>query len=484
MSLTKVSYSMIQGECGNVYDYGPIGTGDDTATIQAAITANYGRALYFPAGTYQVTNLTIAGEINLIGDGYSLTGITQISGTTGAVITINGVRHPSMRHLEIAGNASGSDCVQIIGASSGNQFFDCFFTGAGRDGIHVAGTTDNVVILDCIVEVNGRHGIFFDSGTTACSVISSRIVSNVGNGVVASGNVLNPGVKVSENVFGGNAIGVQLINQYFSIVSDNTILLSDSHGIEMQGASYCNIIGNIVNNNTGDGISITSGVVVSNYNNINNNNIRLNANGIYFNTTAGGGSNNVTGNVIINNSAVGIGLVGTGNNSIIGNQILANGLTSTPKYGVYLDDNGTGAASNNRIVGNSIDNLGNGALQTTGIYNDANAYFTTITNNNIVATTPVNIVGGSVLTIRDNQGYITESSGATSIASGSTSVTVSHGLSATPSYNSITMTLAGLSTSDPGEIYVTSITSTQFTINCRNNPGAGGLPVYWRASLY
>jgi parallel beta-helix repeat protein len=483
MSLTKVSFSMIQGQCGNIVDYGPLNTSNDTATIQAAIDDNYGKSLFIPAGTYQVSNLTITGEINLIGEGYSLSQITQIAGSTGAVITIDDVRHPSMRHLSIAGTSTGSDCVRITGASSGNQFIDCFFTLAGRDGLHVTGTTDNVVVLDCIIEVCGRHGVFFDSGTTAGLVTNSRIVSNVGNGVVASGNVLNPGVKITENVFGGNVIGIQLINQYFNIVSDNTILLASSHGIELNGASYNNITGNIVNNNTGDGIHITEDVVISTYNNITDNNIRLNANGIYFDGT-GGGSNNVANNVVINNLAVGIGIVGSGNNTILGNQVLGNGLTATPKYGIYLSDGGSGAASNNRIVGNSITNLGNGALQTTAIYNDSSASNTTITNNNIVATTPLNVAGGSILTVRDNQGYITESQGAVTIPSGSTSAVITHGLSVTPTVGAFTLTLAGAATNDPGDLFVTNLTSTQATLNCRNNPGATGLPIYWKASIY
>lgn len=482
MSLTKSSFFMTQGQCGNIFDYGPLDTGNDTATIQAAINANYGKSLFIPAGTYQVSNLYITGEINLIGEGYSLSQLAQIPGSTGAVVTIDNIRHPSMRHLSIAGTSTGTDCVQIINACSGNQFFDCFFTLAGRDGLHVEGTTDNVVVLDCIVEVNGRHGIFFDFGTTGCSVINSRIVSNVGNGVVASGNVLNPGVKISENVFGGNAIGIQLINQYFNVVSNNTILLASSHGIELKGASYNNITGNIVNNNTGDGIHITEDVVVSTYNNITDNNIRLNANGIYFNAT-GGGYNNVANNVVINNLAVGIGIVGSGENTILSNQVLGNGLSASPKYGIYLSDGGSGAASNNRIIGNSIVNL-NGALQTTGVYNGATASNTTVTNNNIVATTPLNVAGGSILTVRDNQGYITESRGSATIASGATSVVITHGLSVTPTVGAFTLTISGATTNDPGDLYITNITSTQATLNCRSNPGASGALIFWKASIY
>lgn len=58
MSLTKVSYSMILGECLNVLDYGAKGDGttDDTAAIEAAIAAatTAKTTLVFPAGTYKI----------------------------------------------------------------------------------------------------------------------------------------------------------------------------------------------------------------------------------------------------------------------------------------------------------------------------------------------------------------------------------------------------------------------------------------------
>lgn len=59
MSLTKASYSMINGAPINVKDFGAVGDGvtDDTAAIQAAaayIETNSGGAVVFPAGTYLV----------------------------------------------------------------------------------------------------------------------------------------------------------------------------------------------------------------------------------------------------------------------------------------------------------------------------------------------------------------------------------------------------------------------------------------------
>jgi len=61
MSLTKVTYSMINGASVNVFDFGATGDGstDDTAAIQAALTAAGTQrcGAYFPgtANHYRIT---------------------------------------------------------------------------------------------------------------------------------------------------------------------------------------------------------------------------------------------------------------------------------------------------------------------------------------------------------------------------------------------------------------------------------------------
>jgi hypothetical protein len=77
MSLTKVTYSLINGAQFNVLDYGadPTGTADSAAAIQAAITAasaavggSTGAVVYFPTGTYKISQrITLPNRVGLQG---------------------------------------------------------------------------------------------------------------------------------------------------------------------------------------------------------------------------------------------------------------------------------------------------------------------------------------------------------------------------------------------------------------------------------
>jgi hypothetical protein len=70
--------------------------------------------------------------------------------------------------------------------------------------------------------------------------------------------------------------------------------------------------------------------------------------------------------------------------------------------------------------------------------------------------------------------------GTGTIASGATTTTVTHLMPFTPMASDINLTVTNNTTNNPGQVYVTSITSTQFTVGCRSNPGASGLNFSWK----
>lgn len=68
MSLTKVSYSMIEGTPANVLDYGadPTGVADSTSAFTAALAEN--QAIYIPVGVYIVNDVTVPSYKTIIGE--------------------------------------------------------------------------------------------------------------------------------------------------------------------------------------------------------------------------------------------------------------------------------------------------------------------------------------------------------------------------------------------------------------------------------
>lgn len=76
-----------------------------------------------------------------------------------------------------------------------------------------------------------------------------------------------------------------------------------------------------------------------------------------------------------------------------------------------------------------------------------------------------------------------DTNGTATIASGTTSIVVTHGLLAAPAASDITLTPTGNPAADPGNVWASSIGATQFTINCRTDPGGGGAAFAWRAAL-
>lgn len=96
----------------------------------------------------------------------------------------------------------------------------------------------------------------------------------------------------------------------------------------------------------------------------------------------------------------------------------------------------------------------------------------------------MSIAGTATQQTRNNKGWVTESSDTGTITSGTTSVAVAHNLNSTPAAKDIFVTFTNNPTADPGHAWVSGITSTQFTVNVRTDPGASGLNFSWRATAH
>lgn len=74
-----------------------------------------------------------------------------------------------------------------------------------------------------------------------------------------------------------------------------------------------------------------------------------------------------------------------------------------------------------------------------------------------------------------------ENQGTGTIASGTTSVTITHKLGRTPTVEQIRTILTNNPTNDPGYLYLANVGATTFDVCCRADPGSGGATFAWAA---
>lgn len=223
MSLTKVSYSMIEGSPLNVLDFGATGDGvtDDTVAVQTALTQanSTNKRLYFPQGTYIISSTLVVNNVSqglyLYGDttsNYNTPFISTVK--TGSVLSYTG----SSTLLQINGNASTvQTLIQNLSFAGNNNALhaiklnagwfltvqNCVFNnfkGVGATAFYltrdVGGFVGVTKIINCNFNDNVKH-IAFDKNDTNVLIIDKchftqhtiGILSGDGVNQVSSRNV-------------------------------------------------------------------------------------------------------------------------------------------------------------------------------------------------------------------------------------------------------------------------------------------------------
>ncbi|MDR1217238.1 MAG: right-handed parallel beta-helix repeat-containing protein [Oscillospiraceae bacterium] len=203
------------------------------------------------------------------------------------------------------------------------------------------------------------YGVYLNSENCS-NVIEGNIFTNTSAGTTA-GNSYCRGVSMTGNSNGNSVIantftnsavlssfGVDCNGSKNNVIAGNTISNSDTgngnEGILLIGTASYNVVqGNIISNSTSAlssrGIDNNAPYNVISGNVILNSNSGSATNDLCYGILSSGDHCTITGNVIANNSAVGICygmyLSGSDNNSVTGNTV-SNGSSGGYAYGIYL----------------------------------------------------------------------------------------------------------------------------------------------------
>lgn len=206
---TSAVYRAVQDRMRDVVsvkDFGAKGDGvtDDTAAIQAAINASYGRTLYFPlpANFYYLNSasgLSIVSQIRLIGEigtfikyGSALSNTTDVITFNGNVLAVEGFEMENLWIVEASGSPA-RDVLRInLNSTSGLKklrIARCMFRSKNGYAVNIsnpsgAGVNTNGLFLT-VIEKNELYG--------------GIVATNLGDSVTICDNVItgpNPGVTV------------------------------------------------------------------------------------------------------------------------------------------------------------------------------------------------------------------------------------------------------------------------------------------------
>lgn len=249
-----------QRDVVSVKDFGAVGDGNanDTAAIQAAITANYGGEVYFPAGTYKIASgLTVTAGIKLTGSGWG--SVIKVDSTVtrflpllaqNLVTPITGL---TIRDLAFDGSLKGQldagviqlnncvgflvDHVRIFNAGTPGES-----TSQGVNGISFsAGALGNVgsqgSITNCLIEATTKGGINWTSEAVN-GYIAGNIIRN------CTGNTQTPGIQINGGynvkVIGNSIYGCQGNGVYIATSGSAGTERSSRYGIFIGNHSYNN----------------------------------------------------------------------------------------------------------------------------------------------------------------------------------------------------------------------------------------------------
>ncbi len=413
----------------NVLDYGADKTGaaDSATSIQNAINACQnagGGTVFFPKGTYTVLSGVASNNPNVRFQGEE--GMLLLANATmDSVITIYG----EAMNLQVSGNNKASKCITI-----GNDYCQLINCKATYATYGYYNTHDVIRVLYCAVE-NCTYG-FYSANRFINSFIYGFIAQNNQYGVYITYSSQQPqAIYIMHSLFFGNSQrGVYVDKDIFVLSISNCVF---------DGSQQRAIMLNMLSSNVGADIFIKDCFISANevpifigqgYHHIVIDSNRID-NGSYYGLVINASSTLRNESVTITNNSF-------GNNA-------SGDITIDSVNGCWIEKNTFSSAS-----GTSITNVGSFSGTTPP---------TSIKNNYFPGPNRVSMFN---TLLRDNINFVTNKEGQGAMPNGSTNVTVNHGMNITPT--NVLVTPKG----NIGSIWVTSITSTSFVVNCSIAPGS------------
>jgi hypothetical protein len=425
------------------------GDADDSARIQRAInsipspvvkeTIIFGATQYNVGTTINLPNIKIQ-LISFVGS------LINVTSSNPAFSQVNHARI-EIRGFKFQGSGIGIQINTPLSSSYNYDFeiTNChFYMNSGIYGISITGTREGL-IKECYFE--GGNGIYRTQCTN--TNISFSQFHNCGYGIFDDGDntAYSDGMFIDHVIMLGCAQAVvEQYVDYFSI-TDSMIDYNDQplqiYGVLNGYISGC-YFSSRTNNPT---IAIGQG---TKYSGIQTQNIKIQKSFIIGHALTG------TFDCIDIDSATNVLIDGCD-------------ITFYLTYGIKYSNTTNLHISNCNISPRAT-------FGTNSIYCSASDDSSNMTEYNIVTQAP----STQFMQHFNNRGYVNEAKGQITLASGTTSIVVNHGLAAQPKY--VNVTAQGGSSSGMGTLYTSNYSSTQFTINVTTAP-SGNITMMWRASF-
>ena len=418
MSLTKVTYSMIQGAAFNVLDYGIKGDGvtDDTNAIQTLLRDASGKGpVYFPAGTYMVrTNEILSGNVNKRGihipsdSELILDQNATIQAITNADDVYNIMCVYRTSNVTIRGGKFNGDAPGHAGGLTKNGIglriqngtnvtvYDTIFSNTITDGVAILyddgdpaqPTSTNVWLYNVTATDNYRNGV----SVIACNG------GGIFGGTFSGANL--SAIDIEPNGLGGFVLAPSEVKNY---TVSGTVCKDSNTGIVMYGNNTQPTQG-IVN-----GVSLTdnsiencseSGIYIFQSKNVIVANNKIDTSGSIGSIVVDSSKRIVVSNNEIRNSlSFGIRVMTATSAFFVDDVVISgNTVSASSGAGLYVDGNFR-PFSNIVITDNSITNNGNAGMNlnyiTRGLVSgnvvSSNSQNTDNTSDNIITSNCVNV---------------------------------------------------------------------------------------------